>query len=49
MKDYQRIVAAIIIGCSIVIAGVVISRAIQEASGIVGSQIASAIANLQIN
>lgn len=39
MKDFQRIVSAIII------AGIIISGAIQEASGVVGSQIASAIAN----
>lgn len=46
MRDYQRIVSAIIIACSIIIAGVIISGAIQEASGIIGSQIASAISHL---
>lgn len=44
MKEYQNLIAGIVIAISIIIAGVMISDAIEVAAGNVGSQISSAIA-----
>lgn len=44
MKEYQNLIGKIIIAVAIVIAGVLIANAIGEASGTIGSQIASALA-----
>lgn len=43
MKEYQNLIGKIIIAVAIIIAGVVIANAIGEASGAIGSQIASAL------
>lgn len=47
MKDYKNVISAAIIAVAIIVAGFLVATAIQEASGIIGSQIASALANLQ--
>ena len=43
MKDYQKIISAIIIGAAIIIVGLLLSNAISEASASIGSQIAAAL------
>ena len=43
MKDYQRIISAIIIGVAIIIGSLLLSNAISEASASIGSQIAAAL------
>ena len=46
MKDYQNLIGKILIAIAIVIAGVLISNAIEVGCASIGSQIASAIAIL---
>lgn len=43
MKEYKSIIAAIIISVALVVSAVIISNAIITAGGDIGSQIASAI------
>lgn len=44
MKTYQTLIGSVIIAAAIIIAGLLISAAIRDGSGTVGSQIASALA-----
>lgn len=44
MKEYQKLIGSILIAAAIVIAGTMLSSAVREAGGSIGSQIASALA-----
>lgn len=44
MKEYQNLIGKLAIAAAIIIAGVMISQAIESAGGNIGSQIASALA-----
>ena len=44
MKEYQNLIGKLAIAVAIIIAGVMISQAIEVAGGSIGSQIASALA-----
>lgn len=44
MKEYQNLIGKLAIAVAIIIAGVLISQAIETSSGSIGSQISSAIA-----
>lgn len=46
MKEYQNLIGKLLIAAAIIIAGVMISNAIQSAGGSIGSQIAYAIGAL---
>lgn len=44
MKDYQNLIGKLAIAAAIIIAGIIISQAIESAGGNIGSQIAGALA-----
>ena len=46
MKDYQDLLGKIAVAAAIIIAGIVVARAINQAAGSIGSQIAGAIVTL---
>lgn len=44
MKEYQNLIGSILIAAAIILAGFLISTAIHDAGGNIGSQIAAALA-----